>query len=274
MNVERQIAHMTVRLLVTAKDGSQHSGTGFLLGYDIGGGQAKVFCVTNRHVLLDAKACNITVTRQGPTGDPLYGQVATVDVTEIDAATLFHPDPAIDLAAFAIHGIINQIEAQGITPFVRVINRNEIPDTNFFRSLDVANDVIMIGYPNGLWDEQNNMPIIRRGLTATSPSLDFNGRPEFVIDCACFPGSSGSPIFLFQNGGYKNESNNYIIGQSRILLIGILYAGPQFTVSGEIVAKTIPTKTSLEVKSMVMMHLGYCIKSTELRWLDAIVASG
>jgi hypothetical protein len=33
-----------------------------------------------------------------------------------------------------------------------------------------------------------------------SPALDDEGKPEFVIDAACFPGSSGSPIMV-ANGG-------------------------------------------------------------------------
>ncbi len=44
----------------------------------------------------------------------------------------------------------------------------------------------MIGYPNGIWDEANNMPIIRRGITATHPNFNYNGKPEFMIDAACF----------------------------------------------------------------------------------------
>lgn len=61
----------------------------------------------------------------------------------------------------------------------------------------------MIGYPNGLWDSQNNLPIIRRGITATSVKKDYNGKKEFLIDAAVFPGSSGSPVFIFNEGSYS-----------------------------------------------------------------------
>lgn len=52
----------------------------------------------------------------------------------------------------------------------------------------------MVGYPDGIWDEFNNQPIVRRGITATHPKNDFNGKGEFLIDAVCFPGSSGSPV--------------------------------------------------------------------------------
>jgi len=57
----------------------------------------------------------------------------------------------------------------------------------------------MIGYPNGLWDHVNNLPLIRRGITASHPGVDYqiegqNGPGVTVIDMACFPDSSGSPV--------------------------------------------------------------------------------
>lgn len=66
----------------------------------------------------------------------------------------------------------------------------------------------MIGYPNGLWDSVNNMPIVRRGTMATNISLNHNDKREFVIDAACFPGSSGSPVVLFNKGGYADKKGN------------------------------------------------------------------
>ena len=34
---------------------------------------------------------------------------------------------------------------------------------------------------------------------SSSIKIDFNGKPEFVCDIACFPGSSGSPVVLFRS---------------------------------------------------------------------------
>ena len=40
----------------------------------------------------------------------------------------------------------------------------------------------MIGYPNGLWDKVNGLPFFKRGMTATHPYINYNGREEFVMD--------------------------------------------------------------------------------------------
>ena len=34
----------------------------------------------------------------------------------------------------------------------------------------------MVGYPIGLWDEVNNMPLVRKGITSYHPSMDFEGK--------------------------------------------------------------------------------------------------
>ena len=61
--------------------------------------------------------------------------------------------------------------------------------------------------------------------------MDYNGRPEFVIDAACFP----EPGFIH----HKNGSTT--AGMSRVMMLGVLYAGPQTTATGQIAVKTVPT---------------------------------
>ena len=48
--------------------------------------------------------------------------------------------------------------------------------------------VLMIGYPDGLWNEVHDLPFSRRGVTATPPGVDFNGRPTFHVDLGVLPG--------------------------------------------------------------------------------------
>jgi hypothetical protein len=31
----------------------------------------------------------------------------------------------------------------------------------------------MIGYPNGIWDAKNNLPVIRKGITATHANIPW-----------------------------------------------------------------------------------------------------
>src|SRR5690606_7831749 len=123
-------------------------------------------------------------------------------------------------------------------------------------------DVLMIGYPNGIWDSVNNMPIFRKGTTATNPLIDYNGKKEIMIDIAAFPGSRGSPVLIFNEGGYRDKNGNMYVGASRVILLGILYAGPQATATGEIIMT--PNLQRPILLSQIPNNLGLIIKSERI----------
>ena len=113
-------------------------------------------------------------------------------------------------------------------------------------------------------------PIVRRGSTATHPFVRYEGRPEFVIDAACFPGSSGSPVFLFEDGMYRVGDGNGLTPGSRVALLGVLWGGPQFLADGRLEARPIPHSRGLTPVTQIPMNLGYVIHADEL---DAMAAS-
>lgn len=76
-------------------------------------------------------------------------------------------------------------------------------------------------------------------------------------------------------GGYRDKRGNSYFGRSRILLLGILYAGPQYDARGEIVVKTIPTsKQVVESNTSIMTNLGYYIKAEELCEFQNFIEKG
>jgi hypothetical protein len=60
-------------------------------------------------------------------------------------------------------------------------------------------NVCFVGYPEGRYDTKNNLPMLRRGVIASIPKVDFEGRKQFLIDAHVYPGSSGSPVFSVGN---------------------------------------------------------------------------
>lgn len=72
-------------------------------------------------------------------------------------------------------------------------------------------ELVMVGYPIGLSDTRNNYPIFRKGYTSAHPAVDFNDDGIGLVDMACFPGSSGSPIFILNEGGYRDKRGNFIL---------------------------------------------------------------
>lgn len=112
--------------------------------------------------------------------------------------------------------------------------------------------------------------MFRKGITATHAGLKWNDRPEFLIDVACFHGSSGSSVFLFNNGGYSHKGGGLAIG-SRISFLGTLWGGPVAKATDEIRVIEVPTSTRSIAYSDIPTNLGFVIHSSELLIFDELI---
>lgn len=93
----------------------------------------------------------------------------------------------------------------------------------------------------------------------------WGGKSIQIADIACFPGSSGSPVLIVDEGTYKSKTGGIVMGSDRIVLLGVLYAGPQWTAEGDIKVREIPTaREQITVETGVMIHLGYIVKAKEI----------
>ncbi|MBI4966934.1 MAG: trypsin-like peptidase domain-containing protein [Rhodospirillales bacterium] len=61
-------------------------------------------------------------------------------------------------------------------------------------------DIIVIGYPWGLDGGDRVLPLFKRGSIASEPTIDYNGLPQFLIDCKTTKGMSGAPVICLHKG--------------------------------------------------------------------------
>lgn len=263
MNILDKLFHTTVRIECRDAHGKDSTGTGFIFRFCERDKVHVPAVVTSKHVVRDAVTCVIHMTTANDKDEPILGEHVMVPMENFGAFCVKHPDEDIDLAVFPMTPIAHWMEQQGKKPFYAPVSSGLLADAAFMDELSAIEEIVMIGYPNGLWDSKNNLPIARRGTTATPPYINFEGRPEFMIDCACFPGSSGSPVFLWNNGAYTTKKGELKLG-TRIKLLGILWAGPQYTAEGEIVVVPVPSAMQPIVRSRIPNNLGYCIKADQL----------
>lgn len=277
LSVIEQLCFSTVRIETTSYEGFSYSGTGFFFNLSIDDKTIVPLLVTNEHVVKGMNQGKFVMSECDENDNPIYTEHVVINIEEnFEEKWISHPDSEIDLCVMPVNSIIQSSQKElGKRFFYRIFDNTIIPTIQQLQDVDIAEDILMIGYPNGLWDAVNNMPIVRRGITATDVKLNHNGKREFVIDAACFPGSSGSPIILFNKGGYTDKKKgNLNWGGGRLLLLGILYAGPQLTVSGDIKIVTIP---DVQEKALSISHipnnLGYIIKSETLLDFVPIIKS-
>lgn len=264
LSAAEQLAHCTVRI-----ETDVGTGTGFF--YRMAPDQNNVVhipvVITNRHVVVGAHKGQFLISHARPDGLPDLSVHETFVFGNFSQLWFAHPDNDVDLCAMPIAPILIRAREAGISLFFRALDATMIPTQEELEDLSPIEDITMVGYPNGLWDSVHNMPIFRRGILATHPRLNWNGKPDFLIDAACFPGSSGSPVFLFNEGGYISKGG-LTLGGTRLKLLGILYAGPQHAATGEIQIVAVPIVDKPVAVTSIPNNLGIVVRATVIPELE------
>lgn len=228
-------------------------GTGFIVSYSKG----EHVIITNKHVIEnihDHVYVSFNLARNGtPINFPRYKCKLFIDSGDI----INHP--VMDLCGIRLNPYLDHIRTS-LMDIVKNSDKSQlsievIPDDVYdiyykcvhedmfaHPPLNFIEDILIIGYPLGQHDKFNYTPIYRKGITATDPNLDYNNQPQFLIDCACFPGSSGSPVFIYNLSSSK--------------LLGILCETPLVNDNTNLPGKKINNYTR--------GHLGLVIRVTEL----------
>ncbi len=263
LSLTEQLAFSTVRIEVVHNNGNIGVGTGFFYKFELEENINVPVLITNKHVIQDSKKGTFLLTKSDNDGTPLLTEHIPIRVENFENKWIKHPKPDVDLALLPIAPIFHGLKIKGTKIFYKTFDKSVIPTEDQLKGLTAVEDILMVGYPIGLWDKVNNYPIFRQGITATHPSNDYNGKAEFMIDSACFPGSSGSPVVLYNVGNYVNKGGGTVIG-SRFYFLGVLYGGPQYTATGEIKIINVPTIQEKISATLIPINLGVVIKSKRI----------
>ncbi|WP_421551815.1 trypsin-like peptidase domain-containing protein [Pseudomonas yamanorum] len=273
LGIIEQLTHSTVRIETTLTNGQISSGTGFLMNFLQSNEHAFPVIITNKHVISNSAEGRFHFTLAKADGSPDIGNHKQFTYDNFESRWIKHSDPTVDLAAFLLAPLLNSSADAGSRLFYIPLQTNLIPSNTDRSEFSTMEDVIMIGYPSGIWDTVNNLPIIRKGITGTHCGTNWNGKTEFLTDIASFPGSSGSPVLIANRGSYINKLGTTVMGSNRIRLLGVHYAGFMHTASGEIKIVTAPTSNTPIALTNIPNNLGLAINSTRILELETTVAA-
>ena len=107
-----------------------------------------------------------------------------------------------------------------------------MPQKDTLIDIGVTDDIVVIGYPEGFYDEVNIFPIVKRGRIASSYGKKINGLPYFLIDSKLFPGSSGSLVISKPSDYLIRNGQVYTSKEKQYTLLGI-YSGEPFRIKDE-----------------------------------------
>ncbi len=271
LSAVEQLSFNTVRIETDLIGGSVGTGTGFFYRAKETDDVHIPVVVTNRHVIQDSTKGRLRFTVAGPDNLPLVGNHITIELDDFQSHWLGHPLHDVDLCIMPVGPLMHQAEEQGNKLFFVSMAKHMLPTTEDLDSMQGMEDILMVGYPNGIWDEANNLPVLRKGITASNPRYDWNGKKEFLIDCACFPGSSGSPVIQMNLGPRLSSDGKMVLGSSRAKLLGILHAIYQHAVTGEIEIVDVPVAQKPTLVSRIPNNLGIILQSGLLRDFDDLL---
>lgn len=270
-----QLVLTTVRLLVTRADGSRTQGTAFwfvpYLDADLT--NVRLALVTNKHVLAQATEIRMTLRKAAKDGTGVKPTLETFEVRLSNPLDYIIFHPTLDIAAIPPAPIMHASQELSCYPYVSPVHASwMLSDEQLSTDLYAIESVVLVGYPIGLSDIANNLPLVRTGTTATPAYLDFSDQGDALVDIAVFPGSSGSPVFAFSGPTYrvKNRQPGHAdtqVGWRRVFL-GMLWGGPVVDDCGRISAAEIPSELSRATAVTSRVHLGYYVRAKHLLFIN------
>lgn len=277
-SITEQMLYCTAPITYIQNNNKVSSATSFFFRYETTTNKVIDLLICNRHFLErvdDIAKLNFSLT--------------TINV-EIEITTHCHDDtnissrhivtwhlhPTEDLAFCFWNPIRDAIQkSSGKNLYNFHLNEGIIPTQTQLNNLNPLEDVVMIGYPSGLYDVVNNFPLFRKGSTSSHPAIDFNGKKQGLVDMACIPGSSGSPIFIYNEGPIPLKNGGIALG-NRVLFLGIENMSPQiispvFDISFSNGQQVIQQSINQIVKNYI--NLGFYIKSSQMSSFRTIIQS-
>ena len=204
------------------RDKNGSVGTGFIFGYTKDN-ITYYFIVTNKHVIENSTE-GLLRLHCGDGKNPVLGKFKDVGISNFEGQWIKHPKEDLDIAIMPFLPIWEGILKEGEQIFFKSIGLNQIPSDEIIKNeIDAVEDIVFIGYPNDVYDKKNFLPVVRKGITATPISVDFEGMPAFLIDASVFGGSSGSPVFICNVGSYSPKGKG-LMAASRFFFLGIVTA--------------------------------------------------
>ena len=215
-DISTQLIYTTVPIFSKKDNNTVSTGTGFLLSVRESPTASIPLLVTNYHVLENSLGGYFEF-HLGENGLPSEKSLRIhFDKLLIEQNKL----GSLDLVAIPLAAVLDSLQARQIELFYRSVSPDLIPLQEQVDKLSAIEEIIFIGYPSGIQDNVNKLSIVRRGITATPIWNKYNGLDEFLSDAGVYPGSSGSPVFIYNHGSYTT-GNTLNVG-SRLYFVGVI----------------------------------------------------
>jgi S1-C subfamily serine protease len=195
MDLASHLMAATVEIEQPLADGRHMIGTGFLVDDPTPDGKPRTVLITAGHVLekMPSAEAHIGYRVQDKDGGWRYDP-QPITIRTAAGAPIWTKNPDSDVAAIVV---------KAPPEFARAaIPINWMADGDGFThsGLGPGDELLVLGYPQGLSANSAGFPILRSGRIASPIDAPAASR-TFLLDFRVFPGNSGGPVFATSNDG-------------------------------------------------------------------------
>ena len=181
MKIDDFLIRTTIRI-ESYTDNGIATGTGFFFNFTKNGDDIIPVIVTNKHVVKNGKLGKLVFSIIDKNDEIINGEKYSVNFHDFEKAWIKHPDDNVDLCVLPIAQICDSAIASGKKLAISCLIKDNIISDEYIKNISKVEDIAVVGYPDGIWDSYNNLPIVRKGITATPISYNFENKKLKTID--------------------------------------------------------------------------------------------
>ncbi|MGH7025276.1 MAG: trypsin-like serine peptidase [Caulobacteraceae bacterium] len=190
----------TVQLEQPLSDGTRTVATGFLVSDPTPDGRPRVVLITADHVFEGMPSDQATIGYRVKGADGAWTFAPRQFPIRAGGKPLWTRNPTRDVAAIVISAPPEFTRAA--IPLAWVGGDQTFAKTQ----LTPGEEMMTLGFPQGLSANPAGFPILRSGRVASYPLGPSTAYPTFLLDFRVFPGNSGGPVWLDEtDGGGEHE---------------------------------------------------------------------
>lgn len=190
MDMSVDLIGATVELEQPLSSGLRTVGTGFLVSDPGPDGAPRVVLITANHVFEKMKGDKATVGFRVQTADGSWSYAPQKIAIRQGGQELWTHHAVRDVAAIRI--VAPAAFAKAAIPLAWLAGDDAM--TRY--ALSPGDEMMTLGFPQGLSANTAGFPILRAGKVASYPLGPSTAFPTFLLDFHVFPGNSGGPVFL------------------------------------------------------------------------------